>query len=40
MSQLNSLQKVLDQSNLAKQHLSDLTIQLQDKKNQLAKKQD
>lgn len=37
VSQLNSLQKLLDQSNLAKQHLNDLTIQVQDKKNQLAK---
>lgn len=37
VSQLNSLQKLLDQSNLAKQHLNDLIIQVQDKKNQLAK---
>ncbi|MDE6555151.1 MAG: AAA family ATPase, partial [Lactobacillus sp.] len=37
VSQLNSLQKLLDQNNLAKQHLNDLAVQLQERKNQLAK---
>lgn len=37
VNQLNSLQKLLDQNNLAKQHLNDLAIQVQEKKNQLSK---
>lgn len=37
VNQLNSLQKLLDQNNLAKQHLNDLAVQLQERKNQLAK---
>ena len=37
VNQLNSLQKVLDQNNLSKQHLNDVAVNLQEKKNQLAK---
>ena len=37
IGQLNALQKVLNQHNLAKQHLNDLAVQLQERKNQLAK---
>ncbi len=37
VNQLNSLQKVIDQNNLSKQHLNDVAVHLQEKKNQLAK---
>ena len=37
INQLNSLQKIIDQSNLSKQHLNDVAVHLQEKKNQLAK---
>ncbi len=37
VNQLNSLQKVIDQNNLSKQHLDDVAVHLQEKKNQLAK---
>lgn len=37
VNQLNSLQKVIDQNNLSKQHLNDAAVHLQEKKNQLAK---
>lgn len=37
VNQLNSLQKLIDQNNLSKQHLNDVAVHLQEKKNQLAK---
>lgn len=37
VNQLNSLQKVIDHNNLSKQHLNDVAVHLQEKKNQLAK---
>lgn len=37
VNQLNSLQKVIAHNNLSKQHLNDVAVHLQEKKNQLAK---